>query len=134
MKKVLLTLLLTSTLLGLPYLGNGADTAAKVSAKEPVAKVKRPKQSPFRGTIRSVDAKALTVTLVGKTKDRIVQLTPSTKIAREGKIIELKEILAGEYVGGLMRANAEGEMKVVTLNVGIKPKSRSKSKTKETKS
>ncbi len=96
---------------------NGTGTASSSSAT-----AKRAKQMPFRGKITAVDAAAKTLTLSGKQKPRILRLTATTRIQRDGKPALIEDLRAGEQVGGLAKATDAGEWEIVTLNVGQKPK------------
>ena len=79
-------------------------------------RTERAKQMPFRGKIVKIDLEAKTVTLGGKERDRTFALTEQTKIKKNGQAAKLADVLVGESVGGLARANGE-KWEVVTLNV-----------------
>jgi hypothetical protein len=86
----------------------------------PPKTTERAKQMPFRGKIVKIDHEARTVTLGGKEKDRTFTLTDLTKIKKNGQAAKLADVLVGESVGGLARANGD-KWEVVTLNVTEKP-------------
>ena len=80
----------------------------------------RAKQMPFRGTIVKIDLERKIVTLGGKERDRAFTVTDQSKIKRHGQTAKLDDVLVGDFVGGLARANGE-KWEVVTLNVSEKP-------------
>jgi hypothetical protein len=86
----------------------------------PPKTTERAKQMPFRGKIVKIDHEAKTVTLGGKEKDRTFALTDQTKIKKNGQAAKLADVLVGESVGGLARANGD-KWEVVTLNVTENP-------------
>jgi hypothetical protein len=70
------------------------------------------------------------VTLEGKEKVRVFQVTSETKIHKDKKPATLDDVVVGDRVGGAYRENAEGKMELVTLNTGLP---QPKGKTKEAK-
>jgi hypothetical protein len=97
---------------GLAQETGGSTTSPKTT--------ERAKQMPFRGKIVKIDHEAKTVTLGGKEKDRTFALTEQTKIKKNGQAAKLADVLVGESVGGLARANGD-KWEVVTLNVTENP-------------
>jgi hypothetical protein len=91
----------------------------------------RAKQMPFRGKVVKIDREAKIVTLGGKEKDRAFAVTEQSKIKKNGQAAKLEDVVVGDTVGGLARANGD-KWEVVTLNVGEKPeKSQAKEGEKE---
>lgn len=71
-----------------------APAAAEKAAASGAAKV------PYHGTISSVDAAAKSFTLKGREKDRVLGVTETTKILRDGVAVELNTLSPGEEVRG----------------------------------
>lgn len=108
---------------------NQGITQETTDQKDPSPPTTRAKQMPFRGTIVKIDLETKVVTLGGKEKDRAFAVTEQSKIKKNGEAAKLEEILVGDSVGGLARANGE-KWEIVTLNVSEKPK---KTQVKEAK-
>ncbi|MBM3821946.1 MAG: hypothetical protein FJ404_03480 [Verrucomicrobia bacterium] len=89
-----------------------AEAKAESSARRP---------SPYRGKIASVDLDAKTVTLEGKTRQRVLVVSPQTRIHRDGQIIALSEAKAGEDIAGQYRRMEDGKMEAVSMRIGPKP-------------
>lgn len=120
MKKLLYTLVLTSTLIASNYVASGAE--------EPTPKPAETKTKaaglPFRGKVSAVDKDAKTVSLAGKEKSRTFQITATSKIKKDGKAATLGEVTIGESVGGYALRTESGHPEVVTLNIGKASKGR----------
>ncbi len=118
MKKLLATLLLTAA-----FLGNAVFVhAAEKERAQAAEKEKKARGIPFNGKVSAVDKAAMTITLEGKEKPRVFQLSAAAKISRDKQAATLDDIKVGERVGGYARENAEGKLEVVTLNVGLPPR------------
>jgi hypothetical protein len=96
--------------------GEAADDGAPGAPK-----TKATKQMPFRGKIVRVDVSAQTITLGGKERDRTFHVTETTRVTKDGRSAKLADVVVGDKVGGLARANGADRWDVVTLNVGEKP-------------
>lgn len=125
MNRLFAVALLTAAVLVLPSLAQAGDKPAETPKAE-----KKAKGMPFNGTVSAVDRVAKTVTLEGKEKQRVFQVTSETKIFKNKKPATFDDILAGERVGGYVRENADGKSELITLNTGLAPKNE-KSKAKE---
>lgn len=90
----------------------GIAADAKPPAASATAK-KRP--LPFHGNVGQVDKSANTVK-VGK---RVFQVTPETKVMKNGKQASLADAVPGDEVGGSYRDNG-GRLVLVTLRLGPK--------------
>jgi hypothetical protein len=90
------------------------------------AEKKKTDAYPFNGKIASVDKTAKTVTLQGKEKARVIQITPDTRITKLGKPATLDDATAGEIVGGQVRRTAEGKEAAVSLRIGPAPEGKAK--------
>lgn len=119
MKHTLMACILGIALLT-PGLSARAADAAGAPATSAAARKERAKQMPFRGKLAEIDTTARTITLSGKEKQRRMLVTTASRINKDGKPITLGELCTGESVGGLARANANGEWEIVTLNTGKK--------------
>ena len=87
---------------------------------------------PFRGTIKSVDKGARTITLEGE-KAQTFAVAAETKISKDGKPAAFADLAVGEAVGGRAKETADGKWTVVTLNAGKKPSAKPAEKEKENK-
>lgn len=85
----------------------------------------RPKREtyPFRGTVGSVDPAAMTLVLEGRQSRRVVQLTPRTRIEKDGAPATVEAVKTGDAVGGTLRKTAEGKEEALLVRVGPKPES-----------
>lgn len=75
---------------------------------------------PFYGTLDSVDAKAETITLRGKKKNRVILFTSETRITKDGTRASVADGTPGERVSGSVRKNSEGKEEAVTIRFGAK--------------
>jgi|LauGreDrversion4_2_1035121.scaffolds.fasta_scaffold09143_4 hypothetical protein len=83
---------------------------------------------PFQGSIKSVDATAMTVTLAGpKDQDRLLRMDGESRLIKTGKPAPLAEIVPGDYARGLLKRNDRGEEVVVHSTFGPKPTPKPKS-------
>src|SRR6266705_1222784 len=127
MKKLFSIALLGAFTAFLPMALLAAD---KPDEAPPVKAEKKARSTPFKGTVSAVDKAAKTVTLEGKEKARVFQVTSTTKIHKDKKPATLDDVAVGDRVGGAYRENAEGKMELVTLNTGLP---QAKQKVKDTK-
>jgi len=118
MKHHIIACLLTLTLVA------GAQRLAAADATTTPAPAgtttQRAKAMPFYGQVKAVDKTALTLTLVGKEKDRVLRLNAATKIHDAGEPRKLEDVKTGRHVGGRAEANPDGEWVITTLNLGVK--------------
>jgi hypothetical protein len=82
-----------------------ADPAAEAAPKKRPA----PKSLPFRGTVESVDAKAMTVTLAGREKQRVFNVTSKTRLEKDGKPATFADIKPGDAARGSFERGPEGD-------------------------
>jgi hypothetical protein len=79
------------------------------------------KKIPFHGKLKSVDATAQSITIAGKTKDRVFFLTPETRITDgSGAASTLAAAVIGEDVGGSYTKDATGKMTLGSVRLGAK--------------
>jgi Cu/Ag efflux protein CusF len=81
---------------------------------------------PFRGKIAAVDQEAKNITLRGKDKNRVFQVTEKTKIVKDGKPSSLSEARVGDEVGGQAQVAGEGKYEALSLRLGAKPDANAK--------
>ena|SRR3989442_8135612 len=119
MKKSIVLALLTAAMV---FTGSATEAAegAKDKPVEAPKSERKLKQMPFRGKISAVDKTTKTVTLEGKEKSRIFQITSASKITKDGKPAVMDEVIVGQTVGGLAKETAAGKWEVVTLTIGAK--------------
>jgi hypothetical protein len=114
----LLTLSLLSALaIGAPLAVRSADMAGNADTP----KTQKRDTMPFTGKVKAVDKAALTLTLVGKERDRVFSIGTQTKMTKGGQPATLDDIAVGEEVGGQARMLADGRNEVLTLRIGPKP-------------
>jgi hypothetical protein len=118
MKHILIAGLLSISMIAGVHTLRAATDDAPVVAKPASTKVA--KQMPFYGTVKAVDKTARTLTLAGKEKDRVFRVEDTTKIHDAGEARTLDDVKVGRRVGGLAKANAEGQWVIATLNLGVK--------------
>lgn len=76
---------------------------------------------PMRGKLTAVDTKNKTVSVAGKEKDRVFQVTSQTKIMKEGKPATLEDAKVGDEVGGYAVKAGEDKLELRSLRIGPKP-------------
>jgi hypothetical protein len=141
MNSLIATLLSILTTVACLQYSNFAEDA--VFKKEPnpttsTAKAASKSMYPFRGTVTSVDVKALTVGLSRQEGGpRILHIGTETSLSRDGNDVTLESVKTGEYLKGRVERNASGEETIVKATVGAKPDrsdddSKSKRSRKET--
>ena len=98
-----------------------AAKADKPAKTKPAAKetAKEGKPYPFRGTIASVDKKAMTFTLEGKEKTRVIGMGSQSVLEKDGKPATLGQLAVGDYVHGRVEKHGEEE---VVLKASVGPK------------
>jgi hypothetical protein len=84
-------------------------------------------QSPFQGSVKSVDGTAKTVTLVGpRDQDRVIQLDGESRLIKAAKPITLADVVTNDYARGLLKKNERGEDVLIHGTFGPKPAPRPK--------
>lgn len=92
------------------------QTTAKVSAG-PATATKAPKRYPYHANVAAIDPSAKTITLDGKKKQRLLNITPTTRILKDKKPVALETIKVGEYITGSL-VDTDGRLEPTTVNVG----------------
>jgi hypothetical protein len=111
--KITILGLLAAALVALPASSRAESTNAPATSDQ-----KTPKHNPpFKGKVGAVDMSAQTLT-VGKLT---LQVTPETKITKDGKPATLADGVAGERVSGTYHKTADGKHNALTIHFGAKP-------------
>lgn len=111
---------LLSCILGLSlvFSATAADqqtTTAKPSAR--AAAHKPVKRYPYHANVAAVDTTAKTLTLDGKKSQRVLHVTPTTRILKDKKPVALETINVGDYITGSL-VDTDGRLEPTTVNVG----------------
>lgn len=86
----------------------------------------------FVGKAVAVDKTAKTVKLSGKAA-RVIQITATTKITKDGKPATLDDLKEGDEVSGGYRNAADGKLEATTLTIGPKVPAKGKDEKKDDK-
>lgn len=86
----------------------------------------------FTGKAEAVDKAAKTVKLSGKTA-RVLQITATSKILKDGKPATLEDLKDGDDVYGGYKTTADGKLEATTLNIGKPPAKKKDAKKDEKK-
>ncbi len=108
------------------------EPKAPAAAKKPAKKKAAPSSLPFRGELASTDAKAMTITLAGKEKQRVFHVTSKTRFERDGHPTTFSDLKAGEAVRGSYAKGKEGDS-LIRLVVGAAPAPKKPAAKKQTK-
>jgi hypothetical protein len=113
--RIISALALVIRVTGLPLAARAADPVPEAPKAE--KKSKATKTAPFTGKVGAVDKLAKTVTLEGKDRQRVFQITSETRIFKEKKPGIFADVQVGDTVGGSARESNDGKMEALTLNV-----------------
>lgn len=108
-------------------LGLALAFSAAAADTKPSTGNKSPKRYPYHANVGAVDAGAKTITLDGKKKQRVLFVTPTTRILKDKKPVALETIKVGDYITGSL-VDTDGHLEPTTVNVGgtgVKQASRS---------
>jgi Cu/Ag efflux protein CusF len=95
-----------------------ALATAQAADKPPEGKGEaKPKSRPFRGTIKSVDNTAKSITLQGEAAQTFLIIS-ETRIFKDGKPGTFADLKQGEAVRGRARENAEGKWEAMMVGLG----------------
>jgi hypothetical protein len=105
-----------------------APPAPAAEKAEKGEKAKKPARNryPFHGTIKSCDAKAMTITLEGKEHERVLHLNGDSRLSKDGKDTTLSGLAAGDYFHGSVTKNERGDEVVLRAQAGPKPAPKAK--------
>ena len=107
---------------------NSSSTAKKPAASKKETAAKQKAAHPFHGKLAAVDKSAKTI----KVGESVYQITPETKITKDGKPAILDDGVVGEPVSGYVKPTQDGKMSTTSVRFGAKvdDKGSSKKKTK----
>ena len=114
MKAYILRLVLAAALATSAYTADAQTAPAKPAA---TATAKFPKRYPFHANVAAIDVSAKTITLDGKKKQRVLFITPATRVLKDKKPVALETIKVGEYITGSL-VDTDGHLEPTTVNVG----------------
>jgi len=135
--KKLLTSLTIATLAAAVLLTTPATASAQDKGKDKAGEKgkgdekKKAGTLPFNGKAAAVDKAAKTIKLSGE-KARVVQITATTKVLKDGKPASFDDLKEGEDVSGGYKMSADGKMEATVLNIG-KPPAKAEKKKEEKK-
>jgi hypothetical protein len=97
-----------------------AKDAAKASTKAPATKKAKAKSDtyPLWGEVVAVTSRTLTIKGGEGKEDRKFTISAETKIHNDGKPATLEDIKVGKKVGGSVQKAADGNPKMLSINVG----------------
>ena len=109
-----LFLLVFTCTLTIPIHAGQKEKAGQISAQ-------KEKRFPFNGKLHSIDMKAMSITLTGKTKNRTPPLMKNAKILKDDKAAGLNDAVPGDVVAGLVVRHPDGREEIQSLRIGPKP-------------
>lgn len=90
-----------------------SDSASSTNSAPPVhRRVRAPR---FYGTIESIDAAGMTLTLKGRTNETTVKITSTTKITKDGQPATFSDAAVGSRVAGSGKKEDDGTWVARTL-------------------
>jgi len=125
----LLSLVLSTSFADVTKGGFGAERDLGTRAEASKETSKKPADSkrtsyPFHGTLAAIDSAGSSITLEGKKKNRVIAVTPETRVFRNGAKAKLGDGVAGERVTGTVRRNAAGQEEAITVRFAPKAPSK----------
>jgi hypothetical protein len=109
--------LFAAALVAMPVLSRAQDSNAPASPNQTApAKPKKHSNPPFHGKLSAVDTNAKTLTVGTLT----LQVTPDTKITKDGQPAVLADGVVGEQVRGSYKKTDDGKLNAVTVHFGVK--------------
>lgn len=97
-----------------------AEKKPKADDKTADAPAKVAKAYPFHGTVSAVDKRALTITLEGKEKARVITVGSKTVLEKDGKPATFSQIAVGDYAKGRLEKDGEHEV-LIKGSFGLAP-------------
>lgn len=95
-----------------------ATDSASPTAQNTNGKPARPIS--YHGKIASVDAAAKTFTIAGKTSSRVLKITDTTQITKQGAPATMADIVADEEVRGSYWKKEDGSLEAKKVSLGPK--------------
>ena len=109
--------LFAAALVAMPVLSRAQDNNAPASPNQTApAKPKKHNNPPFHGKLGAVDTNAKTLTVGTLT----LQITPDTKITKDGQPATLSDGVVGQSVSGSYKKTDDGKLNAVTVHFGAK--------------
>ena len=127
MKTTWLKSVLAASIAAALLLGAVPGAVAQEKEKEKTEEKKKAAGGPFTGHAVTVDKAAKTVKLSGKT-GRVIQITATTKITKDGKPATLDDLKEGDEVSGGFKTTADGKLEATSLTIGPKVGGKGKDK------
>ena len=116
--KIAVLSLFAAALVAMPALSRaeGSSTNAPAVPGQTPAQPKKHGNPPFHGNLSAVDTKAMTLTVGTLT----LQVTPDTKITKDGKSATLADGVVGEQVSGAYKKTDDGKLNATSVHFGAK--------------
>ncbi|HEY1172402.1 MAG TPA: hypothetical protein VGH19_13625 [Verrucomicrobiae bacterium] len=120
---------LAALIAGVLFIAAPFQATAQENKEKPKAEGKEKKEGekpkretyPYQGKVKASDKTAMTLTLEGKEKERVITVTSETKITKEGKPATFGDIPAGETVRGQVKKTADGKESATSVFIGPAP-------------
>ena len=112
--------LFAAALVAMPVLSRaqGHNALASPNQTAPAKPKKHGDLLPFHGKLGAVDINAKTLT-VG---DLVLQVTPDTRITKDGQPATLSDGVVGQPVSGIYKKTDDGKLSAIAVRFGVKPK------------
>ena len=108
--------LFAAALVAMPVLSRAQDNNAPASPNQTTPAKPQKHNPPFHGKLGAVDTNAKTLTVGTLT----LQVTPDTKITKDGQPATLSDGVVGQPVSGSYKKTADGKLNAVTVHFGAK--------------
>jgi hypothetical protein len=109
--------LFAAALVAMPVLSRAQDSNAPVSPNQTApAKPNKNGNLPFHGNLGAVDTNAKTLTVGTLT----LQVTPDTKITKDGQPATLSDGVVGQPVSGSYKKTDDGKLNAAAVHFGVK--------------
>ena len=108
--------LFTAVLVAMPVLSRAQDNNAPASPNQTAPAKPQKHNPPFHGKLSAVDTNAKTLTVGTLT----LQVTPDTKITKDGQPATLSDGVVGQRVSGSYKKTDDGKLDAVTVHFGAK--------------
>ena len=116
--KIAVLSLLAAALVAMPALSRaeGSSTNAPAPAGQIPAQAKKHGLLPFHGNLSAVDTKAMTFTVNTLT----LQVTPDTRITKDGKSATLADGVVGQLASGAYKKTEDGKLTATSIHFNAK--------------
>jgi hypothetical protein len=129
----LAALIASALFLSVPFQAAAQEGKPKVEAKEEGKEKPKRETYPYNGKVKSADKTAMTITLEGKEKERVINVTSETKIMKAGKPATFGDVTAGDWATGQVKKTADGKESAVSTFLGPVPEKKGKDGEKKKK-